>query len=45
MTNAVARGLGPVTRVGSLVAGSGVRVFARGGVMQFSGPGFDHFAR
>ena len=45
MTNAVARGLGPVTRIGSLVAGSGVRVFARGGVMQFSGKGFDHFAR
>jgi len=45
MTNAIARGLGPVTRIGSLVAGSGVRVFARGGVMQFSGKGFDHFAR
>ena len=44
MTNAVARGLGPVTRIGSLVAGKGVRVFARGGVMQFSGSGFDHFA-
>jgi thiamine-monophosphate kinase len=45
MTNAVARGLGPVTRIGSLVAGKGVRVLARGGVMQFSGAGFDHFAR
>jgi thiamine-monophosphate kinase len=45
MTTAVAQGLGPVTRIGSLVAGSGVRVFARGGVMQFSGGGFDHFAR
>jgi thiamine-monophosphate kinase len=45
MTNAIARGLGPVTRIGSLVAGNGVRVLARGGVMQFSGAGFDHFAR
>ncbi len=45
MTNAVALGLGPVTRIGSLVPGNGVRVFARGGVMQFSGSGFDHFAR
>jgi thiamine-monophosphate kinase len=45
MTHAVARGLGPVTRIGSLVAGTGVRVFARGGVMQFSQSGFDHFAR
>ena len=45
MTNAIAQGLGPVTRIGSLVAGKGVRVFARGGVMQFSGKGFDHFAR
>jgi len=45
MTNAIARGLGPVTRIGSLVSGNGVRVFARGGVMQFSGPGFDHFAK
>jgi thiamine-monophosphate kinase len=45
MTNAVALGLGPVTRIGSLVAGSGVRVIVRGGVMQFSGAGFDHFAR
>jgi thiamine-monophosphate kinase len=45
MTHAIARGLGPVTRIGSLVAGNGVRVFARGGVMQFSGAGFDHFAR
>lgn len=44
MNHAVARGLGPVTRIGSLVAGSGVRVFARGGVMQFSQSGFDHFA-
>jgi thiamine-monophosphate kinase len=44
MTSAIARGLGPVTRIGSLVAGKGVRVFARGGVMQFSGSGFDHFA-
>jgi thiamine-monophosphate kinase len=44
MTQAIARGLGPVTRIGSLVAGSGVRVFARGGVMQFSGAGYDHFA-
>jgi thiamine-monophosphate kinase len=44
MSKAVARGLGPVTRIGSLVAGKGVRVFARGGVMQFSGSGFDHFA-
>jgi thiamine-monophosphate kinase len=42
---AVARGLGPLTRIGSLVAGNGVRVFARGGVMQFSGSGYDHFAR
>lgn len=45
MNTAIARGLGPVTRIGSLVAGKGVRVFARGGVMQFSGSGFDHFAR
>jgi thiamine-monophosphate kinase len=45
MTNAIARGLGPVTRIGSLVTGSGVRVFSRGGVMQVSGAGFDHFAR
>ena len=45
MMNAVALGLGPVTRIGSLVAGSGVRVIVRGGVMQFSGSGFDHFAR
>jgi thiamine-monophosphate kinase len=45
MTNAIARGLGPVTRIGSLVSGNGVRVSARGGVMQFSGAGFDHFAR
>jgi hypothetical protein len=45
MTIAVARGLGPLTRIGSLVSGNGVRVFARGGVMQFSGAGFDHFAR
>jgi thiamine-monophosphate kinase len=45
MTTAVARGLGPVTRIGSLVSGNGVRVFARGGVMQFSGSGFDHFAK
>jgi thiamine-monophosphate kinase len=45
MAQAVSRGLGPVTRIGSLVAGGGVRVFARGGVMQFSGAGFDHFAR
>jgi thiamine-monophosphate kinase len=44
MTNAIARGLGPVTRIGSLVPGKGVRVFARSGVMQFSGSGFDHFA-
>ena len=45
MTNAIALGLGPVTRIGSLVAGGGVRVIVRGGVMQFSGTGFDHFAR
>jgi thiamine-monophosphate kinase len=45
MTNAIALGLGPVTRIGSLVAGGGVRVIVRGGVMQFSGAGFDHFAR
>jgi thiamine-monophosphate kinase len=45
MTNAISRGLGPVTRIGSLVSGSGVRVFSRSGVMQFSGVGFDHFAR
>jgi thiamine-monophosphate kinase len=45
MSQAVALGLGPVTRIGSLVPGKGVRVFARGGVMQFSGAGFDHFAR
>jgi thiamine-monophosphate kinase len=45
MTNAIALGLGPVTRIGSLVSGNGVRVFAGGGVMQFSGAGFDHFAR
>lgn len=44
MTSAIARGLGPVKRIGSLVAGKGVKVFARGGVMQFSGSGFDHFA-
>ena len=29
MTNAIALGLGPVTRIGSLVSGNGVRVFAR----------------
>ena len=45
MMNAVALGLGPVTRIGSLVGGSGVKVIARGGVTQFSGAGFDHFAR
>jgi thiamine-monophosphate kinase len=45
MTSAIARGLGPVTRIGSLVSGNGVRVSARGGVMQFSRAGFDHFAR
>ena len=45
LTNAIASGLGPVTRIGRLVAGSGVRVFSRSGVMQFSGSGFDHFAR
>jgi thiamine-monophosphate kinase len=45
MTQAIAQGLGPVTRIGNLVAGSGVRVFARRGVMQFSGAGYDHFAR
>lgn len=44
MTSAIAQGLGPVTRIGNLVAGSGVRVFARGDVMQFSGAGYDHFA-
>ncbi len=45
LTHAIALGLGPVTRIGSLVSGNGVRVLARGGVMQFSGAGFDHFAR
>jgi thiamine-monophosphate kinase len=45
MSNAMALGLGPVTRIGTLVSGNGVRVFARGGVMQFSGASFDHFAR
>jgi thiamine-monophosphate kinase len=45
MTSAVAMGLGPVTRIGALVPGAGVRVFARSGVTQFSGHGFDHFAR
>jgi thiamine-monophosphate kinase len=45
MTSAVALGLGPVARIGSLIAGKGVRVFSRAGVMQFSGAGFDHFAR
>jgi len=45
MTNAIARGLGPVARVGRVVAGSGVRVFSRGAVTQFSGAGYDHFAR
>ena len=40
-----ALGLWPVTRIGSLVGGSGVKVIARGGVTQFSGAGFDHFAR
>jgi thiamine-monophosphate kinase len=45
MTQAVAMGLGPVTRIGTLVSGNGVRVSARGGVTQFSGSGFDHFAR
>jgi thiamine-monophosphate kinase len=44
ITSAIAHGLGPVTRIGSLVEGAGVRVFARDGVMQFSGAGFDHFA-
>jgi len=45
MNAAIARGLGPVTRIGSLVSGNGVRVSTRGAVMQFSGAGFDHFAR
>jgi thiamine-monophosphate kinase len=45
MNQAMALGLGPVSRIGTLVAGNGVRVSARGGVMQFSGAGFDHFAR
>jgi thiamine-monophosphate kinase len=45
MTQAVAMGLGPVTRIGTLVSEGGVRVSARGGVTQFSGSGFDHFAR
>jgi thiamine-monophosphate kinase len=45
MNHAIAMGLGPVTRIGSLVSGNGVRVFTRGGVMQFSGAGYDHFAR
>lgn len=45
MNTAIAQGLGPVTRIGSLVSGKGVRVSTRGGVMQFSGSGFDHFAR
>jgi thiamine-monophosphate kinase len=45
MTHAVACGLGPVARIGTLVSGNGVRVSAGGGVMQFSGSGFDHFAR
>jgi len=45
MSNAMALGLGPVARIGSLVSGNGVRVSARGGVTQFSGSGFDHFAR
>jgi thiamine-monophosphate kinase len=45
MNNAIAMGLGPVTRIGTLVPGNGVRVFTRGGVMQFSGAGYDHFAR
>jgi thiamine-monophosphate kinase len=45
MTQAVAQGLGPVTRIGSLISGKGVRVFSRAGVMQVSGAGFDHFAR
>ena len=44
ITSAIARGLGPVTRIGSLVQGQGVRISARGGVMQFSGSGYDHFA-
>jgi thiamine-monophosphate kinase len=44
ISQAIAMGLGPVTRIGSLVAGSGVRVSSRGGVTQFSGRGFDHFA-
>jgi thiamine-monophosphate kinase len=45
MTHAMAMGLGPVTRIGTLVSGNGVRVSARSGVTQFSGSGFDHFAR
>ncbi|MEJ0084741.1 MAG: thiamine-phosphate kinase [Pseudomonadota bacterium] len=45
MTTAIAQGLGPVTRIGSLVSGNGVRVFRRGAVTQFSGAGFDHFAK
>jgi thiamine-monophosphate kinase len=45
MNAAIAQGLGPVTRIGTMVPGKGVRVFSRGGVMQFSGSGFDHFAR
>lgn len=45
MNQAIALGLGPVTRIGTLVPGSGLRVFTRGGVMQFSAAGYDHFAR
>ena len=45
MTNAMALGLGPVTRIGTMLSGNGVRVSTRGGVTQFSGSGFDHFAR
>jgi thiamine-monophosphate kinase len=45
MNNAIASGLGPVARIGTLMSGNGVRVFTRGGVMQFSGAGYDHFAR
>jgi thiamine-monophosphate kinase len=44
LNQAIALGLGPVTRIGALVPGKGVRVFTRGGVMQFSGASYDHFA-
>jgi thiamine-monophosphate kinase len=40
----VSAGLGPVTRIGTIVQGSGVGLARPRGVTQFSHSGFDHFA-